>query len=97
MEYPVNLNELKKMPAILPNFTCVAGGDLKRMYSEDEYCIRHCLQALYNLDVGGYSNVTFSCSLLDIYGIGMLHSLVLWLYIFISSTCSVSRLCQFST
>lgn len=21
------------------------------MYSEDEYCIRHCLQALYNLDV----------------------------------------------
>lgn len=47
----MNLNQLKKMPTILPNFTCVAGGDLMGMYSEDEYCIRHCLQALYSLGV----------------------------------------------
>lgn len=30
--------------------------------------------------MGGYGNVTFSCSLLNIYGIGVLHSLSLWLY-----------------
>lgn len=39
------------MPAILPNFTCVAGGDLMGMYNEDEWCTRHCLRALYNLDI----------------------------------------------
>lgn len=50
-EYPVNLNKLKKMPTFFPNFTCVAGGDLMGLYSGDEYCIRHCLQVFYSLDV----------------------------------------------
>lgn len=40
-----------KMPAILPNFTSVARDDLMGTYPEDEYCIRHCLQVLYNLVV----------------------------------------------
>lgn len=47
----MNLNQLEKTPTFFPNFTCVAGGDLRGMCSEDEYCIRHCLQVFYSLDV----------------------------------------------
>lgn len=39
------------MPTFFPNFTCVAGGDLTGMYSEDEYFIRHSLQVFYSLDL----------------------------------------------
>lgn len=41
----------EKMPTFFPNFTCVAGGDLMGMYSEDEYFIRHSLQVFYSLDL----------------------------------------------